>query len=140
MLLRRFVIPVVFGATAICHGVAMLWRSLPGSPVVFGATAICHGVAMLWRSLALSLRSLRPFLLDSRQLRRHSVRMPCQFTLLASTHFCVLVCFSLLFFSMLLRWMYVYGFYTPCSAYLAYKVEPRLFFPGFCLALFVVVS
>ena len=38
----------MFGATAICHGVAMLWRSLPGSPVVFGATAICHGVAMLY--------------------------------------------------------------------------------------------
>ena len=55
------------------------------SPVVFGATAIRDGVAMLWRALALSLRSLRPFLLDSRQLRRHSVRMPCQFTLLAST-------------------------------------------------------
>ena len=57
MLLRRFVIPVVFGATAICHGVAMLC-AIPAwiSPVVFGATAICHGVAMLWRSLPGSLQ------------------------------------------------------------------------------------
>ena len=53
------VAPVVFGATAICHGVAMLWRSLgpSGFPICHGvamlfpsySARICHGVAMLWR-------------------------------------------------------------------------------------------